>query len=209
LRPRPDDAALTDADVVHRVLNDDVDAFQLLVRRHQAAAFRFANALVLDADVAADLVQDAFVRAFVNLARCRNPERFRVWLMRMVRNRAVDYQRERRRRDASLSDEHVRHRVDARAHTEAASVHDAAAAAELERALAALSQPLREAFVLRHVEDLSTAEVAELLGTGVSAVKMRVQRARLQLQRLLDRSPGASGAEARDVTRQARDPSDA
>jgi RNA polymerase sigma-70 factor, ECF subfamily len=183
-----------DAEVVQCVLRGEVDAFQLLVRRHQEAAFRLCNALVLDTDAAADLVQDALVRAFVNLARCREPARFHVWLMRIVRNRAFDYLRERRRDDVSLSDEEVRLRVDATVHVEPTGIEGIAQRTALERALAQLSQPLREAFVLRYVEEMSTEEVAEVLGTGVSAVKMRVQRARIQLQRLLD----AHGS--RDVT---------
>lgn len=195
--------AAADAEVVQCVLRGDVDAFQLLVRRHQTAAFRLCNALVLDTDAAADLVQDALVRAFVNLARCREPARFRVWLMRIVRNRSFDYLRERRRGDVSLSDEDVRLRVDATVHLEPDDVERFGHRTALERALAQLSQPLREAFVLRYVEELSTEEVAEVLGTGVSAVKMRVQRARLQLQRLLDEHQGSS-----DVTGRASGSSD-
>lgn len=185
-RGSADSGASADADVVERVLRGDVDAFQLLVRRHQVAAFRLCNALVLDTDAAADLVQDALVRAFVNLARCREPERFRVWLMRIVRNRSFDYLRERRRGDVSLSDQGVLTRVDAATHHEPDDLARIEFRTALDRALAQLSQPLREAFVLRYVEELSTEEVAEVLGTGVSAVKMRVQRARLQLQRLLE-----------------------
>lgn len=177
--------AFTDADVVQRVLDGDVDAFQLLVQRHQAAAFRLCNALVLDSDAAADLVQDSLVRAYVHLARCREPARFRVWLMRMVRNRSLDYLRERRRADVSLSDDGVLLRVDAAAAPPPDRLDQLHQRTSLARALARLSQPLREAFVLRYVEGMSTDEVAELLGTGVSAVKMRAQRARLRLQELL------------------------
>jgi RNA polymerase sigma-70 factor (ECF subfamily) len=65
----------------------------------------------------------------------------------------------------------------------------------LERALERLSPPLREAFVLRHVEQCSFEEVARQLGTGVSAVKMRVHRARQQLAEWLQESEAD-----RDVT---------
>jgi RNA polymerase sigma-70 factor, ECF subfamily len=180
-----------DAAVVQSVLRGDVDAFQLLVRRHQDAAFRLCNALVLDTDAAADLVQDALVRAFVNLARCREPARFRLWLMRIVRNRTFDYLRERRRCDVSLSDEAVRLRVDATVRVEPPGIEHIAHRTALEGALAQLTHPLREAFVLRYVEEMSIEEVAEVLGTGVSAVKMRVQRARGRLQRLLEAEHGS------------------
>jgi RNA polymerase sigma-70 factor (ECF subfamily) len=136
--------------------------------------------MVLDRDAAEDLVQDAFVRAYVNLARCRSRARFRYWLLTTLRHRVLDHVKEKRRRDLSLSDEHVQKRVEKGAPptdpVERISLHGA-----LEEALARLSPPLRDAFVLRHLENCSFEEVARQLGTGVSAVKMRVHRARQQL----------------------------
>ena len=87
-------ALMSDAELVTRVLGGDRDAYQFLVQRHQEAMFRVAYALVLDDDVAADIVQDAFVRAYVNLARCRDRSRFRVWLLATLRNRGLDYLKE-------------------------------------------------------------------------------------------------------------------
>ena len=180
-----------DADVIARVLAGDTAAFQLLVTRYQEPLFRIAYSMVRDSDVASDLVQDAFVRAYVNLARCRKRDRFRVWLITLLRNRVFDHLKEKRRRDLSLTDEHVLRRAEAHpAHTpEPDDRHTLRAL--MDDALAKLSEPLREAFVLRHVEQLSIAEVAELLGTGVSAVKMRLQRARDQLQRSVTAGLGA------------------
>ena len=81
------------------------------------------------------------------------------------------------------------------------------------RALDRLSPALREAFVLRHIEDHSFEEIAALLGTGVSAVKMRVHRARLQLQESLApeavRSGEPDGLPATDVTGSPGDSSEA
>lgn len=178
-------ALLPDADLVGRVLAGDSDSYQYLVQRHQDAMFRVAYALVLDDDVAADIVQDAFVRAYVNLARCRDRSRFRVWLLATLRNRGLDHLKEKRRGDLSLDAEGVTRRAEVLgAHTGAEDERHALRT-DLEAALARLSDPLREAFVLRHVEQLSVEETAAVLGTGVSAVKMRVHRAREQLQEWL------------------------
>lgn len=178
-------ALMSDEDLVARVLAGEPDCYQYLVQRHQEAMFRVAYALVLDDDVAADIVQDAFVRAYVNLARCRDRSRFRVWLLATLRNRGLDYLKEKRRGDLSLDAEGVTRRAEVLgAHTGAHDERHALRSA-LEAALARLSEPLREAFVLRHVEQLSVEETAAVLGTGVSAVKMRVHRAREQLQEWL------------------------
>jgi RNA polymerase sigma-70 factor, ECF subfamily len=181
--PTPTDAP--DAALVERILAGEGALFEVLVARHQESLFRIAFSMVRDSDVAADLVQDAFIRAYVNLARCRNRERFRVWLMTLLRNRVLDHLKEKRRRDASLSDDDVLRRAEAHPVRGGETDERYALRSLMEDALELLSEPLREAFVLRHVEDLSVAEVAELLGTGVSAIKMRLQRAREQLQRAL------------------------
>jgi RNA polymerase sigma-70 factor (ECF subfamily) len=182
----PHAAETPDAEVIARILEGDGALFQLLVSRYQESLFRIAYSMVRDSDVAADLVQDAFIRAYVNLARCRRRERFRVWLITLLRNRVLDHLKEKRRKDASLSDDDVLRRAEARPLRGVESDERYALRALMEDALERLSEPLREAFVLRHVEELSIAEVAELLGTGESAIKMRLQRAREQLQRALE-----------------------
>ena len=175
-------ALLSDAELVDRVLAGEHDFYQALVQRHQESLYRVAFSMALDEDVAADLVQDAFVRAYANLARCQDRRRFRFWLLATLRNRGLDYLKEKRRRDASLSDENVLRRVE----SSDVEIRDPAERLALRRALDTalerLSPQLREAFVLRHVEQCSIEEVAELLGIGLSAVKMRLHRARLQLQ---------------------------
>ena len=197
-------AALGDAELIERVLAGERECFQPLVQRYQESLYRVACALVLDPDAAADIVQDAFVRAYANLARCHDRRRFRFWLLATLRNRGLDYLKERRRRDVSLSDEAVVRR---------AEVHDAGGADTAERvalrsalaaALARLSPAIRETFVLRHVEQWSIEEIAELLGLSESAVKMRLHRARLQLQTWLE----ADGVASENVTGQANESSD-
>jgi len=190
-------ALMSDAELVGRVLAGEQECYQFLVQRHQESLFRVAYSLVLDDDAAADLVQDAFVRAYVSLARCRDRSRFRVWLLATLRNRGLDYLKEKRRADLSLDIEGVARRAEALgAQTDAHDDRHAMRTA-LESALARLSEPLREAFVLRHVEQLSVEETASVLGTSISAVKMRVHRAREQLQDWLGDDYGHG---ARDVT---------
>ena len=196
---RPSDlgmaALMSDAELVARVLDGDRDSYQFLVQRHQESMFRVAFALVLDDDVAADIVQDAFVRAYVNLARCRDRSRFRVWLLATLRNRGLDYLKEKRRGDLSLEADGVARRAEMLgARTDAHDERHALRTA-LEDALARLSEPLREAFVLRHIEQLSVDETAAVLGTSVSAVKMRVHRAREQLQGWLADDYGRGGSD--------------
>ena len=168
-----------DGDVVQRVLAGDVEAFRHLVTRYRQQYARYAVALVGDADAAADAMQEAFVRAYDSLASCRDPDRFGSWFYRILTNQC--HTARDRMRDAEPVDAlelPARERTDAP--LERAELADA-----LEAALGRLTPEQREAFVLKHVDGRSYEEMAELLGTGVDALKMRVHRAREALRQMM------------------------
>ena len=172
---------MTDAMLVRRVLDGDPHAFTTLVDRHAAACLRFAARMLGDAEDAEDAVQEAFVRAHRALAGYEARETFRAWLFAILVNRCrtAAFRRGRRRR-RFVHDEPA---------LDAAFVEPDAVASEtrleLELALEALEPAQREAFLLRHVEQLSYEEMSATTGVGVSALKMRVKRACERLQRLL------------------------
>lgn len=177
------DAPLTpsDAQLVARVLDGDREAYSALLARHQDGLYRHAVRIVGSADVAADIVQVALIKAYANLARCREPERFGSWLFRILSNRCKDYLKSRRRRDTSLEESWPDAGPDPAEDAVRAELRRAVA-----RALDRLPASQREAFVLKHVEGLSYEEIAERLGTSVGSLKMRVFRARDTLQELLE-----------------------
>lgn len=168
----PDDGTL-----VARVRAGDVEAFSGLVRRHQLDLYRYARGMGLDHDAAQDGVQDALVSAFERLDQCREPDHFRPWLLRIVRNRCLDQRKSERRHAARI--ELVGRETDP-----TVAPHE-----DLHRTLAdafaALPDAMREAFLLKHDQGYAYEEIAELTGASVSAVKMRVHRAREQLRSLL------------------------
>lgn len=193
--PHPNDQHHTtsDAATIRAVLSGDVEAFRVLVDRHHARCLRVATHLLGDADDAEDEVQEAFVRAYRHLDSYREQDRFIGWLLRIVvnqcrtraakRSRFVPFDAE-RFEDGS----HGGHRGDgALAKTSALDAVDHQA--DLALALAQLAPEQREAIVLRYADDLSYEEIAQLTGVGVSALKMRVQRAITRLRALLASSP--------------------
>ena len=175
--------APSDCDAIARVLDGDKQQFEHLVSRYQGAMYRHAVSIVLDHDVAADMVQDAFVRAYVNLRECRDPSRFRAWLFQTVRNRCFDYLKEASRRNIRLED------VEANLRDEADGPAAIAERSEMrtgiKRALAQLPPVLREAFVMHYVDGMPYETMASLLDASVSALKMRTHRARQALSSAL------------------------
>ena len=162
------------------MLRGEQERYAELVERYQGGLFRHALGMVGDPDAAADLAQEALVKAYTSLHTCNDPDRFAAWLFRILRNRTRDWLKNRRQQTVELRDD---------AHTApddpAGSLELAELGETMQRALAQLPAAQREAFLLKHVEELSYEEMAARLETGISALKMRVMRAREALQEML------------------------
>ena len=173
---------LSDAELIRAVLDGRTDAFADLVARHRDVQFRFALRMLGDRDDADDALQSAFVRAYRSLGRCREPERFGAWLRQIVVNECRTLGTARGRRELRLvRDEVVIERL------EGTEVEEGSMDLELvRRAVGSLKPDLREAFLLKHVEDHSYEEMMEITGAGISALKMRVKRACEQLREQLE-----------------------
>lgn len=171
-----------DAEDVRRVLEGDSAHYEVLVRRYQEPMYRHAFGMVGDTDVAADLVQDSLVKAYTRLGTC-DPDRFAAWLFRILRNRCKDYLKSRRRRDVPLLDDgpHAAPSSDDPVRT----LERTEMGKVVAEALGRIPESQREAFLLKHVEGRSYEEMADMLDAGISALKMRVMRAREALQEML------------------------
>jgi RNA polymerase sigma-70 factor, ECF subfamily len=174
---------MDDQEVVARVIAGDREAFRLLVRRYQDMLYRHAVRMTNEHDVAADLVQASFVKAYTNIAHCRDPQRFGAWLYRILANACKDHLKSKRRRDVSIEDQV--NLADANV-SPAGDLERTELRKVLDGAIAKLPDSLREAFVLKHVEGRSYEEIAELMDTSVPALKMRVHRAREALKESLE-----------------------
>ena len=164
---------MTDAALIGRILEGDVELYAVLVARYRDRYARFALHMLGNREDAEEALQDSFVRAFRSLRRCEDRERFGAWLFRILVNRCRTAGARRGRLDRTFVggdplglDVTVQHPADRTAWRE-----------EIARALARIDPDQREAFLLKHVEDLSCEEMAGLTGVGVSALKMRVKRA--------------------------------
>jgi RNA polymerase sigma-70 factor, ECF subfamily len=173
----------SDAELVAAVLAGDVEAFSGLVRRHEDACVRFAVRMLgsrVDAD---DALQSAFMRAFRGLRSCREPDRFGGWLYQIVINECRTFASRQRRRDLRFTP--ATNAIERAVAPGSEPEEDTDVGGHIENALGMLPAEQREAFLLKHVEELSYDEMAELTGISVSALKMRVKRACDELRDLL------------------------
>ena len=172
---------MTDGALVRRTLDGDARAFTELVDRHAAACLRFATRMLGDRADAEDVAQETFLRASRALESYDDRLPFRTWLFSILVNRCRTAMSQRMRRERRVVLDN-----DALERSTVEGTHDAMELREeLNRAIAVLSPEQREAFLLRHVEDLSYEEIMSVTGAGMSALKMRVKRACERLQQLL------------------------
>jgi RNA polymerase sigma-70 factor (ECF subfamily) len=175
----------SDAELVERTRAGDHEAYGTLMGRHRQRLGRYAYYALGSRDDAEDALQDTFVRAFRAIDQCTQPDRVGAWLFRILVNRC----RSRQTRRSLL----VWGRNGATAYERASVAPDAESAVwreAIEHALRQLPPDQREAFLMKHVEELSYDEMHELTGTGHSALKMRVKRACGRLRVLLEETAG-------------------
>ncbi|HSN91253.1 MAG TPA: sigma-70 family RNA polymerase sigma factor [Anaeromyxobacteraceae bacterium] len=172
-----------------RAVAGDRGAFRVLYDRHRPAAWRLVRAFAaLDPDDAADVLQDAFVRAFASLPRLSRPERFGPWLLAIARNRALSRLARGRAKERFAAD--LSREVEALA-ADVSTLPEPDAGVELEvvrRIVAELPEGAeKETVRLFYLEgELSAREIAERLGVGKSAITMRLERFRAKVkQRVL------------------------
>ena len=172
----PDDAGL----VAAARAGDDA-ALERLVRRHYRAAFATALALLGTREDAEDVCHDALVRAAQRLAECRDPSRFRPWLMAIVRNTAHNARaRGAVRRAAPLAEDTAASPVGTADRAERAEL-----GLRLERALANLNPTQREVLLLHDLDGWSHADSAGAVGTSEGMSRQHLFKARRLLRKAL------------------------
>ncbi len=187
-----------DGDLVRQVLAGNTAVFELLMRRYNERLYRAAISIVRDDFEAEDVMQQAYVNAFTHLRQFNGTALFSTWLTRITINEALARVRQRGRYETFDGD--LPNVEPFMLRNPAESPERQAFARELhlllERAIDDLPNGMREVFVLREVEGLSTAEVAECLSVSQDVVKTRLSRGRAMLRRLLLDRTGATAPEA-------------
>lgn len=186
--------------VVRRCMDGDSGAWAEMVRTHHRRVYALCYRFTGNAADAEDLTQDVFLKIYSNLASFdAGRGSLQVWITTMTRNLLVDnFRRTRNQRATSSLDDgwdgtDELKPVD-RLMAAGPTPHEMAARKELEKmvqaALAQVSVELREAVILRDLQDLDYKEIAQVLNIPEGTVKSRISRGRAELARLLERNRG-------------------
>jgi RNA polymerase sigma-70 factor (ECF subfamily) len=182
-----------DGEIIRRVLEGEVNAYELLLERYRVYVFGIVMNHVPEYDVE-EVAHDAFVRAYRSLPSCKHTDRFRYWLSKIAVRTCHDYwrrrYRSRERPFSALDDGQKRWLEQIQAGTDHSASHDKAsdyeARAIFEYAMARLSPEDRMVLELIHIEERPVREAADMLGWSVAKVKVRAFRSRRKLRKILE-----------------------
>jgi RNA polymerase sigma-70 factor, ECF subfamily len=207
-RPTADQSALdnvTDLDAITDVVRGNREMFEVIVRRYNPQLFRVGMAYLRDHGLAEDAMQNAYLKAFLHLDRFQRDAAFSTWLTRIMINECLMILRRRKARpevslDAPPAARAPDHDSSQPINPSPPSPEPAAAEhvnlkemkALLEPAIAALPRNLRAVYMLREVQQLSTAETAACLKISAASVKVNLHRARERLKSELLKSAGGA-----------------
>ncbi len=182
----PADRGANDTELVQAALGGDKGAFGQLVERYQDRIFNTLVRVLGSHDDARDVVQDAFVQAFVKLESFRGEAKFYTWLYRIAMNLALSHRRRRKPTDSlDAVKEHVGQEPTTQQPTAAQDLIERERAEQLQCALLRLNDQHRQILVLRELEGCDYETIGEILNMPIGTVRSRLFRARLQLKEQL------------------------
>lgn len=178
-----DSEKLTDEDVVEKTRSQDRELYAVLVERYQKKLLRYAVNLTKDESVAADVVQESFIKAFVNLNGFDTKKKFSSWIYRIVHNEAMNVIKK-HQKDVPLpkgvdfeSDENIEDDFKQRE-----------TVAEVERCLKEIPLIYSEPLTLRYIEEKSYEEISDILRIPMGTVATRIKRAKILMKHICQKN---------------------
>jgi RNA polymerase sigma-70 factor, ECF subfamily len=189
-----------DEEIVRRILHGDLVLFELLMRRHNQRVYRAIRSILRDDSESEDVMQDAYVRAYEHLAQFEGRAQFSTWLTRIAVNEALKRLAARGKLDP-LDEERYEEEdgtmpFQSNSPTPESNASNSELKSLLEEAILTLPVAYRAVTVLRDVEEMSTAETAEVLSITETNVKVRLHRAHELLRGALFARVGANSTRA-------------
>lgn len=190
-----DNVQVSDEELVSRVLAGESAEFETLMRRNNRRVYRVARAVLHDDAEAEEVAQEAYVRAYQHLDQFQGRASFATWLISIAFHEALARVRKRaRQQEIDAMDESSRDslpELSVRNGSPEQNASTSEIAGLLEVSIDSLPDKYRQVFMLRDVEEMSTADTAACLGISEENVKVRLHRARALMRKQLYMRAGA------------------
>jgi RNA polymerase sigma factor (sigma-70 family) len=164
-----------DEEIVDRILQGEVHLYELLMRKYNLRLYRISMSIINDDMEVEDIMQTAYLNAYLQLTRFKKESSFSTWLTRILINESLLHKKKKIKKEQLLT------KTVANSHyndTPLKSLMNKELKVILEKAVSSLPEKYRMVFVLREIEEMSTSETMEILDLGESNVKIRLSRAK-------------------------------
>ncbi len=184
---------LSDEQIIHRVLAGDKELFVHLLFKFQKAIFNFIFRMVSQYELATDLTQEVFMKAYISLDKFNNRYRFSTWIFSIASNLTIDYLR--KKKIAAYSYEkkpngiegNLIDRIKSHSQTPIEELEISELRRKIRDSIELLSPEYREIIILRHINGFSYEDIASITGLPLGTVKNRIFRARQILKEYLNK----------------------
>jgi len=173
------ESTFSDEEIIGRVLSGEKYLYELLIRKFNTRLYRICMSIVNDDMEAEDVMQTAYINAYLHLSGFQGKASFATWLTRILINESLLHNKKKLRR-LQLASNEVTEKI--HNNTPLKEMMNKELKEMLEDAVAKLPEKYRMVFVMREVQELSTSETMELLNIGESNVKIRLARAKEMLR---------------------------
>jgi RNA polymerase sigma-70 factor (ECF subfamily) len=174
---------LSDSEVVSYILQGNIDTYSLVVERYEAKLLRYATFLIKDYDMASDLVQDTFIKAYVNLNGFRLDKSFSSWIYRILHNEAMNLIKKNKLSstftDKGMTGDEISVKFLTDKHIDKSILRD-----NLQKCINKVSLKYQEVIVLYYFDHLKYDEISDILHIPTSTVGVRVKRAKAELKKI-------------------------
>lgn len=178
-----DSKKLTDETIVEKTRSQDQELYAVLVERYQKKLLRYAINLTKDESIAADVVQESFIKAFVNLNGFDTKKKFSNWIYRIVHNEAMNVIKK-HKKDVPLpegidleSDENIED-----------DFRQKEAVVKVKRCLGGIPLMYSEPLTLRYIEEKSYEEISDILRIPMGTVATRIKRAKILMKHICQKN---------------------
>lgn len=170
---------LSDEEIVERVIRGEKSLYEILMRKYNLQMFRISMSIVNDSMEAEDVMQTAYLNAYLQLSNFKNKSAFSTWLIRILINESLLHKKKKQKRDQLLMEAE---NDTAQRDTPLKSLMNKELKTILEKAVSDLPEKYRMVFIMREIQEMSTSETMEVLNLGESNIKIRLSRAKEMLR---------------------------
>lgn len=183
IKNMPDNKELSDEAIIEKIRNSDQELYVLIIDRYQKKLIRYAYTLIKDEDKAIDIVQESFIKAFINLNNFNTEKKFSSWIYRIVHNQAINLAKKYQKETPLLEDWDFKSDDDVESDFEEKEIKE-----NIERCLKEISLLYSEPLSLYYIDEKSYEEISDILRIPMGTVATRINRAKKLMKKICQKN---------------------